>query len=106
MVNKILEESNVTLTFIEQGWKSQANFEKFCRDNLKFMPHPYKKDYNKFISVFRDFFTRFLDVPQGGNSKKDSDCQEDIITVNDAEDKDAKEDAQALFFTPSNDATH
>ena len=70
-VNKILEENSVTLTFIEQGWKSQANFRKFCRDNLKFQSHPLVHDYvNKIALVFEDFFMRFLDVPSGRNTKR------------------------------------
>jgi len=92
-VNKILDKNSVTLAFLEQGWKTQNEFEKFVDDNLRFLS---SRDNTKFTEIFKEFFMRFLKVPKG-NSRKSTiqEGPEDIITVNDSEDEDTKEKVQA-----------
>jgi len=92
-VNKILDKNSVTLAFLEQGWKTQNEFEKFVDDNLRFLS---SRDNTKFTEIFKEFFMRFLKVPKG-NSRKSTvqEGPEDIITVNDSEDEDTKGKVQA-----------
>merc|ERR1719500_1585707 len=81
-VNEIIDDNSATITFLEQGWKTENDFEKFVDQNLTFYG---KQDKIQFTEIFTDFFSQFMKVAKG-NSRKSPNQQgrEDIINVNDS----------------------